>query len=474
MNTLDKIIGFFSPQTLAKRLRNKQISAVYNDSKRRFEGATRGRRGSAMVSSKSNVNNSLLGDVSLLRARSIDLYDNNPYAKKAIRTIVFSVVGNGIQLATKGAAPEQNEAVKLAFNKWAKSKNCDFYGRKNFFAIQKQIIQTVAVSGSCLVIKRRSKNGIQLQVFNSDSLDTTQNSLLDSQNNGFITNGIEFDKDGRRVAYHIYKELPQNRNSLTLDSQRIEASEVLHIYEEDILGRVEGVPFLATAMLRFSNLDGYEDAQLVRQKVAACFSAFVTSSPNANDFQNQNDEDLTEKVEPGIIQRLAPGDEITFGNPPPAEGYSEYTTKVQQGMAAGMGITYEQLSGDLSGVNFSSGRMGWIEAQKQIEDWQYNLMIEDFCKPVFQWFMEVLEIKGLKAENIESEWTPRGRVMIDPAKEIKAKLAQLEAGVKSWSEVVRESGKNPDTLLEEMKEEREKLSELGLGWIPKENEPTIK
>jgi lambda family phage portal protein len=467
MNNLDKIIGYFSPNLLQKRLKNRQLSAIYQDGKRRFEGATRGRRGAAMVNSQGNVNSSLLGDISLLRARSIDLYDNNPYAKKAVRTIVFSVVGNGIQIATKGGTPAQNEAVKLSFNSWAKSKACDFYGRKNFYAIQKQIMQTVAISGSCLVIKRRSANGIQLQVFNADSLDTSQNSLLGTNNGNFITNGIEFDKDGRRVAYHIYKELPQNRNALTLDSQRIEASEVLHIYEEDILGRVEGVPFLAAAMLRFSDLDGYEDAQLVRQKIAACYAAFVTSQPNASDFQSQPEEDLTEKVEPGIIQRLAPGDQITFGSPPPAEGYSEYTTKVQQGMAAGMGITYEQLSGDLSGVNFSSGRMGWIEAQKQIEDWQYNLMIEDFCKPVFQWFLEVLEIKGLQTDSIESEWTPRGRVMIDPAKEIKAKIAQLQSGIKSWSEIVRENGNNPDSLLEEMKEERTKLEALGLDWMPK-------
>jgi capsid protein len=60
-------------------------------------------------------------------------------------------------------------------------------------------------------------------------------------------------------------------------SQRVPASEVLQIYEKvrGRPGQVHGVPRLASSLIKLRDLDEYEEAELVRKKIEACFTAFV-------------------------------------------------------------------------------------------------------------------------------------------------------------------------------------------------------
>jgi capsid protein len=60
--------------------------------------------------------------------------------------------------------------------------------------------------------------------------------------------------------------------------------------------------------------------------------------------------------------------------------------------AVGTGITYEALTGDLSQVNFTSGRMGRMEMNANVSSWQWLLMIPQMMLPISDWFMEAYRI----------------------------------------------------------------------------------
>jgi capsid protein len=175
-----------------------------------------------------------------------------------------------------------------------------------------------------------------------------------------------------------------------------------------------------------------------------------------------------------MMQHLRPGEEITFNSPPTPGNYSEYVTKNQQKAAAGFGITYESFAGDYSNTNFSSGRMGWMEMSRQVEDWQYNMFIPQFCDNVWDWFIEGLNIRGIISKKCAAEWTPQGREMIDPVKEMNGLILELKSGLVSWTEACKRRGYNPETLLEQIKSDRERFEKLGINveWII-ENEPTV-
>jgi len=472
-NIIDSFIRYLSPSAYAKRLEARTRAQLIREQVRTFQGATKGRRGANWGDyAEDDPNLPINMALRTLRNRSRALYNNNPYARKAINTISLNVVGKGIRPAPKGDSANESEGIKTIWRNWANSKACDFNGRNHFYSLQLQAMRTMALSGEALIVRRRNGSNqipFQLQVLEGDHLDANKNSVDvlsltgGAQSGGYTVHGVEFDEDGRRVAYWIYDRPPSSSVSKSLNSKRIPAEDVIHLFEETRPGQVRGVPFLAASLLRLRDFDDYEDAQLMRQKVAACFSVFVTQDQSPTGL-SATDTEALERVEPGIIERLSPGEQVSFASPPPAEGYDEYTRRVLQGISAGVGASYESVTGDLSGVNFSSGRMGWLEAWKQAEHWQHNVFIPIFCQSVWEWFNEALQQAGLSASFIEAEWTPQGRYMIDPAKEIKGITAGISSGLNSWSNAVREQGHDPETLLQQMQEDREKMEGAGVAF----------
>ena len=63
---------------------------------------------------------------------------------------------------------------------------------------------------------------------------------------------------------------------MALVSHRVPADRVLHLFERLRPGQVRGVPWFAPVMLKLRDLDAYDEAELVRKKIEACFAAFVT------------------------------------------------------------------------------------------------------------------------------------------------------------------------------------------------------
>ena len=179
---------------------------------------------------------------------------------------------------------------------------------------------------------------------------------------------------------------------------------------------------------------------------------------------NSSKSELADRVAPGMIYELSAGEDVKFGTPPTTQGSEAYGKSTLRGVAAGYGPTYESVTGDLSNVNFSSGRMGWLEFQRLVQHWQNNMLIPMLCNPVFDWFTGALKIGGglQYGSKIVAQWTPPRREMIQPKEEIEALVMQVRAGLKSWQEAVRELGLNPETVLSELQKEQKNFDSAGL------------
>lgn len=462
MGVIDNIIALVSPRAAFQRAQYKLMTEVI--SKRRYEAAAGGRRTSGWTTYNTSSNQEIEGALHRLRTRSRDLVRNNPYAFRAVQAIANNTVGTGIRPAIVSQSASTKNNVKRLWESWAGSTDCDFDGVKTFYGLQKLVMRTVAESGECLIVRRRNSNKeipFEIQVLEPEYLDTTRNTAA-VEGEVHIIMGVEFDRAGRRVAYWLYDKHPNDY--AFAKSRRIPIEDVIHVYEVLRPGQVRGVPFGVSSFLRLKDFDEYEDAQLMRQKIAACFTAFVSSpSMSAGLPGTSKEADLTERVEPGLIQRLSPGDEVTFGNPPGAEGYESYSKKILQGISVGYGTTYEILSGDLSNVNFSSGRMGWIEFQRNVEDWQEFMLVPQFCNKTWEWFLQAAFLAGkIRTMNISASWTPPRREMIDPFKETKAMIEQVKAGFISWPEALRLMGYDPDMTMAEIEQWMKDVDTKGL------------
>lgn len=458
MNFIDKTIAYFSPSAGAKRA----ASRLALETARHYEAAARSRRTNDWKATGADANTELQGALPTLRNRSREQVRNNVYARRTVQGLTNNIIGTGIRPTPMDVSKAAEKRIMSLWKQWAGKKRCDFDGLLSFYGIQKLVIRTVVISGECLVIRRRSNDTLlplQLQVLEPDFIDTTKSSV--SENGNYIYQGVEFTKEGRKVGYWLFKQHPGSNRKSSLTSDFVKAEDVAHVFAIERPGQFRGIPWLSASMIRMKDFDDYEDAELVRQKIAACFSVFITDS-NPDAIKTSDDIDVASRVEPGIIEILPPGKTVSFASPPTTNGYESYSRKILQGIAAGTGITYEAMTGDLSNVNFSSGRMGWIEFQRNIQDWQDDMIIPLLCDTVWQWFLEAGEVSAKLKTDIEAMWTPPRREMIDPVKETNAMALQVRNGFISYQEALRQLGYDPEDTLAEIAAFNKILDDLGV------------
>ena len=279
LNALDKPITLFSPEAgLKHRCRAAiQRAGARADSLnlRAYEGAKTGRH-RGWITGATSADAEVASSAVKLRDRTRSLCRDNPYASRARDVYVANVVGTGITVKAGSA--------KEAFEQW--TTECDADGMLDFYGLQALVMRCVFESGECLIRyrERRPEDGLlvplQLQVLEPDYLDATKTGAVNG--GGWLISGIEYNAIGQRVAYHLHNQHPGDvaNRSKPLESKRIPADQVLHIFERLRPGQSRGVPRMSSILLKMRDLDDYEEAELVRKGIESCFSAIVTTEDN--------------------------------------------------------------------------------------------------------------------------------------------------------------------------------------------------
>lgn len=483
-NWIDRALGFVAPEAGLRRLRARVASELLQ---RHYEAASPGRRTSAWNRSSGDVNAVMGQGIARMRDVARDVVRNNALGESVVDTIANHTVGWGI--VAKPAKP--NARLMEAWKRWAGTTACDADGRNDFYGLQHLVMRTVAESGEVLVRRRRrlTSDGLplplQIQVIDPDFIDTSRNQIINRQRAadgqtfeaGRIVHGVEFDVLGRRTAYYLFPEHPGGElvGGRGSASVRVPADGVQHIYRSMRPGQVRGVTWLAPVLLRLKDLDDFDDATLMKQKVAACLSV-ITSDVTGNSLPLGDPNDPTasamvDSLEPGLIINAAPGRTVEVVNPAATGDYVEYTRSVERRIATGVGLAYEDMTGDYTNLPFSAARMSRLHHWAKVDKWRWQMLIPLFCDPVWMWAMEAAAIMGLAKVDLDSEgrpllpeaeWTPPPPPMIDPANEALAYQRKIRTGLMTQSEAIRECGYDPKALLDEMAKDNKELDRLGL------------
>lgn len=475
MNWLDRAVGFVSPAAGLCRVRARAAMTVL---RRGYEGAKLGRRTEGWIAPPTGANAEIATAASRLRARSRDLVRNNPFASKAVQALVGNLAGTGIM---PPARADEATLADAADRLWARfADECDADGRTDFYGLQSLVARTMAESGECLVRLRQRRAAdpgsgpgralavpLQLQVLEPDHLDAGRDREL--PNGGIVFQGIEFDALGRRVAYWLFPVHPGEVAGFrrpSLASRPVAAGNVLHVYERLRPDQVRGVPWFAPAMLRLRDLEEYDDAELVRKKIKACFAAFVLNAEDdetLGEAATDNSGRRVESFEPGMIEYLAAGKDVKFAAPAASGGYGEYMRQQLHAVAAGVGLTYELLTGDLSQVNYSSIRAGLIEFRRRMEALQWQVLVPALCQPTWRRFVDVAQAVGaLPAGEIDGEWTAPRFEAVDPLKDVQADILAVRAGLMTLKEAIARQGYDPADVLAEIAATNAELDRLGV------------
>jgi lambda family phage portal protein len=442
---------------------------------RTYEAAATGRRTENWRRSTTDANAANRPAIVTLRGHARDLVRNNAWARRAQQVITNNTVGWGIHAK---AAGEGGSNVDELWKRWAGATECDADGRLNFYGLQALAMKTVVESGEVLIRRRyrRTSDGLtvplQLQVLEPDFIDINKDGIVNQENENPIIQGIEFDKLGRRVAYWLYGQHPgSNRIAITRGgafvSNRVPADDIIHVYDLGRPGQVRGMTWFAPIIVALKDFDEYEDASLMQAKIAALFAAVITDLDGSAELgatgESSSNDPLVETLEPGMILRTPPGRDVKFGVPPVSSdnGFSQRTLRR---VAAGFGITYEDLTTDYSQVNFSSARMARLAHWANVYSWQWNMLIPLLCDGAWRWAMEAAAVAGKLGSDDPplAEWTPAPMPMIEPDKEGLAAARQVRAGMKTFSGMVRELGGDPEAHFKEYASDLKRLDALGI------------
>jgi lambda family phage portal protein len=428
-------------------------------------------RASTWAPSGGSANTEVAGDAATVARRARDAVRNDPYASRIVDLWTGNAVGAGITTRWPDAAHT------AAWRRWADSTACDAEGRLDLYGLQALAMRAVVESGECFIrllpseVTPANPVGLRLQVLESDHLDASRIGMLD----GLATlHGISLDDAGAPAAYWLFRRHPGvwwPGLPGPWASEAIPARDVLHLYRKRRPGQLRDVSWLAPVLARLRDLGDYEAALLMKAKIEACLAAVVSE---------EGDEALTgaaagllrdaqgrtvESFEPGMILYRRGVGSVEVVNPSGGGSHAAFARRTLEAAAVGAGLTYDQVSGDLTQANYSSLRAGKIEFRRLCEQVQYGMLIPMLVRPIAERFHAQGALLGLwGAEMPEGvSHVPPAHEMIDPLKDTAALIAQVRAGFVPQPEAVGAFGYDFRQVVELIREANALLDGAGVS-----------
>lgn len=472
-NIIDNVVRYFSPVSAAKRF-GARLMIENLEKIRSFDGGSKSDRMGGWKSTGASADSALERNLSTLRNRSRDLSRNNVWAARALSIIVNNTIGTGIQGQITCANEQKTPVIEQKWKDWAGTTAIDADGIHDLIGLEALAVHTMVESGECIIRRRfrgkREKLSIpvQVQILEPDYLDDSRDTTFPG--GGEIKKGIEYNSRGKRVAYWLHRQHPGDTSSFYqgYESVRIPAADIIHLYDPKRAGQSRGFPWISTAIRRLKDFDDYEDAQLVKQKISACFSMFIhdmnagTSGATGMDVNSSSTDTFeNDYLQPGIIETLPAGKQVSFANPPTVTGYSDYSKSMLLGVSSAMGITFESLTTDYSNVNFSSARMGHLEMSRNVTRWQSIVRVQ-MLERIRAWFMGGLTLTGIDNRDCGMKWIAPRREMIDPTKEVPATIKQIRAGLISHQRAIASMGGDYEEVMNEIQSNNQTLDDKNI------------
>ena len=119
-------------------------------------------------------------------------------------------------------------------------------------------------------------------------------------------------------------------------------------------------------------------------------------------------------------------------------------------IATGLGVTYEDLTGDYTDLPYSAARMSRIRYWTHVTDWREQMLVPQFCQPVWRWALEAGAVIDVIRGTHVANWTAPPMPLLDPDKEGLAIARLIRIGAMTWPEMQRERGNDPDVVLREI------------------------
>lgn len=416
-----------------------------------------------------------------IRARARDLERNSDISNSIINAYKRNVVGDGFKLQARTPKAGFNAEVEALWNKWTKARNCDVTGQQSFNQMLRMAIARKKIDGGIIFKKCFTAGGIvpfKLQLLEVDELDGSHYTPHDPLNK--VVDGVEYNEYNRPIGYWIRQYSLDGYQEL--EPVYVEAKDIIFYWQKTRPSQVREISDMAPTITRIRDVNEFINAISVKERIAACLSAFITKSTpvvsgmgrgigGAPAVQNKSYDG--KRISPGMIMELNVGEDVKSVSPSGSGNESSAYLKTQHSiMAAGQGISYEALTRDMSQTNYSSARQGLIEDELKFAE-EIELLQENVMDEIYETFVQSAILSGaLKSpasfwtkldDWLKHDWVASPKKWIDPQKEASANQIALATGQKTLKDICAERGKDVEDVLQEIADIRDMAMALNLN-----------
>ena len=429
------------------------------------------------------IDSYLLNDLTSLRARSRELARTNTHYKRYLKLVESNIVGDkGFQVQARlkksngEVDSKANDSIEAAFKDWAK-RDCDYNGRLQFVDMQTLLVKNASQDGEFVarVYEGPSygKYGFRIEILDAEILDINKNEEL--TNGNVVRLGVEYNSYNRPVKYW-FREADINGNYNTGQSYSVDAKYILHGFLSEYTNQSRGIPWGHAAFEALKMLDKYNESAITAARYGAAKMLFLTSEGGEDKYQGSDLDAMgnsLDSVEAGSIEDIGTKSIESFDPKYPHEMYPSFNKSILRSVSSGLNISYASLASDLEDVNYSSIRAGVLEDRdlyKSLQGW----FIREFLQPVVERWLKMATLKGAITVGSRPLGRPvqdyidamyyQGRrwAWTDPQKDGTANINNVDAKLKSRSQVIRDQGDDPETVWAELARENELMEKLGL------------
>lgn len=442
-------------------------------------------------------------DAKKLRDRCRDLALNNPTARSAIKGYVANVIENGITpdpVLPEGAGKKRKTLWLDAWNRWA-AEEADITGHEHLSELQATWLEEVLTAGGCLqnrvVLNRRESRGrrlpLAIELLPEERIADDRDFLNPTQSfkGNKIFRGVEVNKFGRAVAYWLRPTVPNELHVSFIEPTRRPAGPYSYGFIRDRVGQYRGWPVLAVSVALLWKLGYYTDNEMMASAIKSCFAVLITTEqdvdlPRDADADSADDDGNTlDNIRPGMVSHLRPGEDVTGVAPNiPGGDSTPWLMMLIRTIAAGTGLSYEEVARDYSQTTFSSNRAS-ANADKRRFRMKQRFTIQQFLAPIYPEFVMWAVQAGLdgfptpsefmnrRDEWIKTAWRTPGWPSVNPLDDAQAAVLEIDHRLLSRANYLGERGRDVDGTFAELKEEQDKADELELTSTDSENAEAV-
>lgn len=454
---------------------------------RNYDAARTGRRLGTWLPGSPGPTSGVQADLQLLRDRSLDQVKNNAWINSAITSIVANEIGTGITLHSASSNKTFRLDADKLMKRWIKVSDSEevnnLYGQMAMACWNRRVFGEVFLRKRLRDFLSPLPIPLKIEMLHPAFCPFTYNDLQAKIKAGIQLNGIN-----ERTAYWMYQSHPLETDFQggIFDLVAVPADSVIHHYKPRQPGELRGVPDTVSSLIRAKIFDAYEDAELNRKLNKSSYTGFISqkSFPDEEGWKyNPVTGEPLERdtaglpvmnVEPGSFILGYPGEEPTlFEGDSSGQGFADFMREPKLGMAAGLNIPYEIMTGDMRELNDRLLRFIANEFHRVLEQEQWLTDIPQICEKIWEWAIDTAVLSGRlnapgyadnREDYIAVDCRPEGWAYLHPVQDVEAKLKAIAGGLSSQTKELTEMGEDSEEMDEQNRVDKERQKEKGLSY----------